>query len=417
MASTTAKGSSSGQTANITRVVTSSVKTERINREPQGPIPPQPPPEPGRQAITMGQPQMDGMERPARVTSIVNSTVVGGIGAIAPDQNGRRAFGRHVVTMRTVSGPCEFARIERSGGRPTASSPLVPLKWSIGGGMRLSKAILFLLALVAWTISSEARAAEGYDNCAGFIDSLPATITTQGTWCMRRDLSTAITSGHAITIATNNVTIDCNDFKLGGLAAGSATYAFGIYGAGIFNATVRHCSIRGFQSGLFLSRNAAGGGHVIEDNRFEGNTRLGIFVDGDGSIIRRNLILNTGGSTSEPGTATAITVITAVDVLDNTIDGVAALPSSGGFSNPIGIQSGVIAGSISGNRLRAIASPGYGIQVAFGNHQTLRGNIIESAGIFGLYCFDATSVAIDNVISTSATGILGCSDAGGNVLN
>src|SRR5690606_14995164 len=64
-----------------------------------------------------------------------------------------------------------------------------------------------------------ARAADDYDACAGFIDSVPATITSQGVWCLRKDLSTAIASGSAITIATNNVTIDCNGFKLGGLAA------------------------------------------------------------------------------------------------------------------------------------------------------------------------------------------------------
>ncbi len=70
-----------------------------------------------------------------------------------------------------------------------------------------------------------AHAAESYDNCTGFIDSVPATITTQGTWCLRKNLATNITTGNAITIATNNVTIDCNDFKIGGLAAGSASRA------------------------------------------------------------------------------------------------------------------------------------------------------------------------------------------------
>jgi hypothetical protein len=61
---------------------------------------------------------------------------------------------------------------------------------------------LVLLAAAA----SPALAAESYDNCTGFIDPLPAVITTQGTWCLRKDLRTAVASGHAITIATNNVT-------------------------------------------------------------------------------------------------------------------------------------------------------------------------------------------------------------------
>jgi hypothetical protein len=46
-------------------------------------------------------------------------------------------------------------------------------------------------------------------------------IGKQGVWCLRKDQSTANTSGSAITINTNNVTVDCNDFKIGELAAGN----------------------------------------------------------------------------------------------------------------------------------------------------------------------------------------------------
>src|SRR5688500_5888635 len=97
----------------------------------------------------------------------------------------------------------------------------------------------------------EARA-ETYQTCAGFIDALPATITTQGVWCLRKDLGTAMASGAAITIATNNVTIDCNNFKVGGLAAGAGTQAVGIQVSGKQNATIRNCAIRGFYRGAVL---------------------------------------------------------------------------------------------------------------------------------------------------------------------
>ena len=48
--------------------------------------------------------------------------------------------------------------------------------------------------------SIPAVAGESYDNCVGFIDALPATITTQGTWCLRQDLDSAATSGIMIEI-------------------------------------------------------------------------------------------------------------------------------------------------------------------------------------------------------------------------
>ena len=65
-------------------------------------------------------------------------------------------------------------------------------------------------------------------------------------WCLRHDLSTSIVSGQAIDIQANNVAIDCNDFKIGGLAAGNGSMAVGIHALTRQNATVRHCNIRGF---------------------------------------------------------------------------------------------------------------------------------------------------------------------------
>src|SRR5690606_27240382 len=40
------------------------------------------------------------------------------------------------------------------------------------------------------------HAAQSYDSCTGFIESVPTTITTQGVWCFRKDLSTSVTSGN-----------------------------------------------------------------------------------------------------------------------------------------------------------------------------------------------------------------------------
>src|SRR5690349_10351056 len=128
-------------------------------------------------------------------------------------------------------------------------------------------AAIVVFALLGPALPSPAHAAQSYDNCTGFIDSVPATVSTPGTWCLRHDANTAITSGTAITIATNNVTIDCNDFKLGGLAAGAGTATNGLYANTRFNVTVRHCNVRGFKYGIYFTN---GGGHLIEDNSLDG---------------------------------------------------------------------------------------------------------------------------------------------------
>ncbi|HEY0661016.1 MAG TPA: right-handed parallel beta-helix repeat-containing protein [Lysobacter sp.] len=131
------------------------------------------------------------------------------------------------------------------------------------------------------------------------ITTLPTVISTQGIYCLKQDLSTAITTGAAITIATNNVTIDCNGRKLGGLAAGPGTQTTGIHATTKQNITVRDCNIRGFRAGLLFDRygNNYSGGHLVENNLFDANTMVGIELSGDYVTARRNRVINTGGTT------------------------------------------------------------------------------------------------------------------------
>ena len=273
------------------------------------------------------------------------------------------------------------------------------------------------LALLSWTMS--ARAAESYDNCTGFITSLPATIATQGTWCFKQDLATAITTGTAIAVNTSNVTIDCNGYKLGGLAAGVGTAAYGIYASGRQNLTVRHCNVRGFYVGVDLI-GSTGGGHLVEDNQFDGNTYFGILVDGSGSVVRRNRVFDTGGSTNGVFDAVGIYALKNVDVVDNLVSGVAA--PAGGNGNAFGIDSNALSGSrIQGNGVREVVGDGtghgYGIYNYDSGHLSIYDNDVVGsgdAGSIGLYCKDDHTRAVDNNISHFNTGISFCGDVSGN---
>ena len=51
------------------------------------------------------------------------------------------------------------------------------------------------------------------------------------------------TNQAALQVTSNNVTLDCNHFKLGGLPAGAGTLAIGI-ASYRDNVTVRHCHVR-----------------------------------------------------------------------------------------------------------------------------------------------------------------------------
>src|SRR5688572_6542302 len=129
---------------------------------------------------------------------------------------------------------------------------------------------LLLLATLALVAPAHAETV----NCIP-INSLPATLTTQGVYCLKQDLSTPIATGNAITVAVNNVTLDCNGYKLGGLAAGSATRTNGVFAQDRLNVVVRNCNIRGFYAGVWMQ---GGASHVVEGNRMEGNTYAGVGV-------------------------------------------------------------------------------------------------------------------------------------------
>lgn len=280
-------------------------------------------------------------------------------------------------------------------------------------------ALAFAAGLLALTPGTS-RAAESFDNCTGFIDSLPAVISTQGTWCMRKDLSTGIDSGNAITVATNNVTVDCNDFKLGGLAAGADSLAHGIAAVNRQNVTVRHCKVRGFWAGAYLQGENSGG-HVVEDSRFNDNLNTGIFVEGDGSMVRRNLVTDTGGEDPyHGGTLVGIYGIGAVDILDNIVSGVFADADSDGWVAGITLI-GSVGGTVQGNRVRGLVSDGtgqpIGIEVYDTVRVTLRSNDIIGSGVgTGMTCTGEFNRARDNVVNGFATPMQECGDAGGNDL-
>ena len=285
----------------------------------------------------------------------------------------------------------------------------------------LAGLVLLAIALLAPAVPVPAHAAQSYDNCTGFIDTLPATISTQGTWCLRHDLSTAIVDGAAITIAANNVTIDCNDFKVGGLVAGAGTNAFGISAHGRFNTTVRNCNVRGFLYGISTD---GGGGHLIEHNSLDSNTDTAIDVRSPGSTIRNNRVLDTGGSTVFTiGYAYGIAAFSGVDVLDNTVDGVAATPNGSGNAMAYGIYTYDNGdGNVSGNRVHGLVASGTGSTRGIYNNSSgrliVRDNDVQGSGVsgsIGVRCTNNLATTRDNVVAGFATGVQDCLSDGDTV--
>ena len=269
-------------------------------------------------------------------------------------------------------------------------------------------AIAGAVSALVLAASAPAAAAPSYDACTGTIASLPASITTQGTWCLKKDLSTALASGYAISVDTNNVTIDCNGFKLGGLAAGAATQTQGIVSEDRANVTVRDCRVRGFLRGIWLS--GSKGGHLVEDTVVEGATHVGMIVEGSGSIVRRSRIVDTGGSTHAccQGMATGLQTTGMVDILDNTIAGVMPLDAGEwGSSNPVGILlTGGDGSRIIGNRVSDVVGTGVAVATSIQLYQTQRVDVSRNfllGGGYGVMCESTKSLVYDNHISGGYT--------------
>jgi hypothetical protein len=237
---------------------------------------------------------------------------------------------------------------------------------------------LLVLAGVAG-LAGTARADET-TFCNVFITSLPFTITAQGHYCFDRNLSTAITSGAAITINSDFVVLDLNNFKLGGGSAGLGTTAVGIESTNHRNITIRNGNIRGFKIGIHLTgpaSNTASGGHVIENNLLDGITHVGLFVEGDSVIIRNNVVANTGGSTSNNCCHYAI-------LTDST--------TSTGIAT---VVTNVIINTFSDNNAYAIAFP------EVSDHNIVRMGVVASGPNTGIW---ATKICRDDTILDAGVG-------------
>jgi hypothetical protein len=218
-----------------------------------------------------------------------------------------------------------------------------------------------LLSLAAVLAFAGPAGADETVFCDRVIRTLPYQINTPGRYCFGRNLSTSMTAGTAaILIASDDVTLDLNRFRLDGSAAGAATQAIGIHSDGRAGVTVRNGTVSGFQRGIYLiapgTRNT-----LVERIRAENNTAFGIQVFGDSSIVRDNVVTDTGGSTSMPAFAFGInTAGNDVQVLNNSVVNTFA-SAPGGFAS--GIQSDQSDATLFDNRIFRVTGGGanYGI--------------------------------------------------------
>jgi hypothetical protein len=182
-------------------------------------------------------------------------------------------------------------------------------------------------------------------NCK-VIGALPAVITARGTYCLATALSTSIASGAAITIAADNVTLDCLDRVIDGSGAGDATAATGIAATQRSGVVVRNCAVRGFRNGIRLVEEPGSSvppsAVVVENNRVHRNTRTGISLHADGGVVRGNLVMHTG---AVDAAGIGIQAKYSTDVVDNRVVDV---DGAGAYGINVALAHGV---TVAGNRV------------------------------------------------------------------
>jgi len=250
------------------------------------------------------------------------------------------------------------------------------------------------------------------------ITSLPKVITAPGVYCLTGDLTTSMTSGKAIEIQANNVVLDLNGHRLGGLAAGAGTQAYGIYAYQRQNITIRNGTVRGFVTGIYLDDAYAppyttftSQGHIIEEIRADMNTNFGMLIVGRGNIVRNNVVMYTGGTTLNAGAYGIDTFGPGNRVINN--DVYETKEQTGGVAYAIFIQAGQ-SSVVANNRVGNLAlGPGTstGIQVYASFNVSVKDNSI-SMMYYGIYFSSSTGLYMNNLTSGCSFPFTGGTVAG-----
>jgi hypothetical protein len=236
------------------------------------------------------------------------------------------------------------------------------------------------------------------------ITSLPAVISNQGVYCLTGNLTTSTGSGAAIDIMVSNVTLDLNSWKVGGQAAGLGTAAVGIF-SDANNVTVKNGIVRGFLQGIILN----GRGAVVEDILADQNTSIGIVVAGQGAVVRRNKVVDTGGPSS---ISIGISVGGTGSLIENNLVSDLTATGATALERGIVVSEGGDFSTLRENVISEVAFPGgaiasEGIRVGDASLVGVIGNSVTRFGVGVNYSGGASGTYASNITSGCTTPFSG----------
>jgi hypothetical protein len=258
------------------------------------------------------------------------------------------------------------------------------------------------------------------------IAAVPTTISAPGNYCLVQNYTVNQGAGAAISIASNDVSLDCDGHSIRNLSTFNNGSSTGIYAYGQNNITVKNCRITGgFTNGIDISQSNTIANkayyNTIENNYVAGPLLHGIRAYGSVIEVSNNRVYDIGGQLNNYavgirlGGSTAAGAFRMHIVRNNYVVG-----TRSPYSAAYGIFSdGSLASAYIDNGVAGTAGAAgkliYGMYV-IGTYNRLTDNHVTGTGVsneIGIFSTDATSTCFDNYLRTTVA-TKNCNAALGN---
>lgn len=142
-----------------------------------------------------------------------------------------------------------------------------------------------VLALLAF--GAPAYSQETASTCTTIINTLPYTISSPGTYCLRTNSITQ--SFYGVQILSSDVVLNCRGRSIEAAVPQSGSDGISTM-SGLDNVTVQNCIVKGFDRGISIGHEAHGA--QVLNNRVENGLSDGIIVWGHNARVVNNRVSN-----------------------------------------------------------------------------------------------------------------------------
>jgi hypothetical protein len=279
---------------------------------------------------------------------------------------------------------------------------------------------LYLLAALALS----ALPCVAFAQACTAISALPATITQPGKYCLAKDFVVNQATGNAISIASNDVTLDCGGRTLKNTATSNTVTSVAISSIGRNNVVVEHCRvIGGWMNGIDVFQDNAqpNKNYYVEvrDNYVAGPWWHGIRAWGSAIEVTNNKVYDIGGRLNQYAIGIRVGGSTSGFRM-HVVRGNIVIGTNSPYSHAYGIfsdgsmSSAFLDNGVAGTSA-ATGKNAYGVYV-IGTYNRVTDNHVTGVGSpteTGIWATDSTTSCFDNYLR-AVTGTMGCDSTMGN---